>query len=122
MIALKRLALSTVLLLALDFAYLTSTKSLFEEQIINIQRVIVEFKPIGALVCYFFLVLGLNYFILQHKKPVLDAFILGLVIYAVYESTNYAIFKKWGIQLAVIDTLWGGILFALTTYLTYLVF
>jgi uncharacterized membrane protein len=122
MIALKRLALSTVLLLALDFVYLTLTKSMFEEQIINIQRVIVEFKLVGAVICYFFLALGLNYFILQNKKPVLDAFILGLVIYAVYESTNYAIFKKWGLQLAIIDTLWGGILFALTAYLTYLVF
>ena len=50
----------------------------------------------------------------------MDAFLLGIVIYGVYESTNYAILKNWNIKAVALDTLWGGILFALTTKVTYL--
>jgi uncharacterized membrane protein len=71
----------------------------------------------GAIACYIFLVLGLNYFILSANKSVMDAFILGIVIYGVFETTNIVLFKKWPIHIAVMDTLWGGILFALTTYI-----
>jgi uncharacterized membrane protein len=49
----------------------------------------------------------------------MDAFLFGLVIYGVYETTSYTIFKKWSPTLATIDTIWGGVLMALTTWLTY---
>jgi uncharacterized membrane protein len=115
----KKLLIVTVLLIAIDSAYLYTNMKMFSEQIIKVQRVVMTFKPEGAIVCYFALVFGLYYFIIQPKKSPLDAFLLGLVIYAVYESTNYATLKKWSPYLAVMDTLWGGILFGTTTYLTY---
>jgi len=76
-------------------------------------------KWLPAIVCYFFLIFGLNYFILRTHRPVLDAFILGLVIYGVYDMTNLALFKKWNWRLACMDTLWGGVLMALTTAIVY---
>ncbi len=51
------------------------------------------------------------------EDKILKAFILGLCIYAVYEMTNYALITDWHIKTVLIDTLWGGILFALTTFL-----
>ena len=45
----------------------------------------------------------------------MDAFILGVVIYGVYETTNYALFDKWSLKAVILDTIWGGSLFALTT-------
>jgi len=116
----KTLCILTTILLVLDFSYIYANRSLFEKQIIDVQRVVMEFRPVGALLCYVFLVFGLYYFIIRPKKSPLDAFLLGLVIYAVYETTNYATLKKWTAQIAVMDTLWGGTLFGLTTYLTYL--
>jgi uncharacterized membrane protein len=47
----------------------------------------------------------------------LDAFLFGLIIYAVYDSTNYALFKQWKPLLAIMDGIWGGVLFAATTYI-----
>ena len=45
--------------------------------------------------------------------------VLGLVIYGVYETTNYAIFKNWTLSTVLLDTAWGAILLGLTTFLTY---
>jgi len=92
---------------------------MFADQITSIQRVVMQRKPLGAIVCYALLVAGINYFIIQRNRSVLEAFFLGVVIYGVYDSTNYATLKKWTPELAVLDTLWGGSLFALTTYITY---
>ena len=115
----KKLVVSTIILLLIDALYLYSISKLFRDQIVKVQRVVMEFRIEGAILCYLALILGLNYFIIQPKKSVVDAFIFGLVIYAVYETTNYATLKKWSPTLVVMDTLWGGVLFALTTYLTY---
>jgi uncharacterized membrane protein len=116
---LKKLIVSTILLLCIDAMYIYSSKKLFEDQIVKVQRVIMQMRWEGALLCYLVLVFGINYFIIQPKKSVYDAFILGVVIYAIYETTNYATLKKWSETMVVMDSLWGGVLFALTTYLTY---
>ena len=116
---LREIIISTVTLLVLDGIYLYSNLRTFENQVINVQRVVLKARPVGAIICYLALIFGLNYFIISKNRSPLDAFLLGLVIYAVYDSTNYTIFKQWSPMLAVTDSLWGGILFALTTYITY---
>jgi uncharacterized membrane protein len=108
-----------IILLVLDFIYIALNKKAFELQIADIQRVSMQLRPIGSIVVYAFLIFGLYWFIVREKKSVYNAFLLGLVIYAVYEFTNYALLKKWGLEIAIMDTLWGGALFALTTYFTY---
>lgn len=113
------LLVSAILLVVLDSIYLNLIKSFFTKQIQIIQGDPVTVNMVGLVLCYIFLITGLNYFIITPNRPVNDAFLLGLIIYGVYETTNYALFKKWSILTVIIDTLWGGILFALTTYLTY---
>jgi uncharacterized membrane protein len=108
-----------IILLVLDFIYISLNKKAFELQIADVQRVSMQLRPLGAIVVYAFLVFGLYWFIIREKKSVYNAFLLGLVIYSVYEFTNYALLKKWGLEIAIMDTLWGGVLFALTTYFTY---
>ena len=46
-------------------------------------------------------------------------FVLGFIIYGIYELTNHATIKNWPLFMVFIDTLWGGVLFALTTIITY---
>ena len=76
-----------------------------------------------AAICYLLLIISVNYFILHDtKRGYLDAFILGFVIYGVFDSTNQAIIKKWNPYLSIIDTIWGGILMTLTTFITLKVF
>jgi uncharacterized membrane protein len=78
-------------------------------------------KFLGIALCYLFLITGINYFIIKPRKSASEAFLLGLVIYGVYETTNYALLNNWSILTVVMDTLWGGILFALTTYIINMV-
>ena len=115
----KEIIISSIALLILDGAYIALNQRAFENQIASVQRVILQVKPLGAIICYFFLIFGLNYFIISKKRTLLDAFLFGLIIYAVYDSTNYALFKQWKPLLAIMDAIWGGLLFTLTTFITY---
>ena len=106
-------------MLALDAAYLTATRSIFGAVVAKIQRVAIQMRVEGAIVVYALLVLGLYKFIISERRPVKDAAILGLVIYGVFDFTNYAMFKNYDLTTALMDTVWGSILMALTTYLVY---
>jgi uncharacterized membrane protein len=111
--------LPAIILLTLDFIYISATLNEFRLQIAEVQRVVLQVKYLGAILCYFFLIFGLYYFILREHKSVLDAMLFGFVIYGVYDTTTYAVLKKWKLKLMIMDTLWGGALMGLTTWLTY---
>ena len=114
----KGLIFSSIILLLLDSVYLTFIGKAYGEQIFNIQKLPMKVNFSGALFSYLFLIIGLNYFIILKNKSVLDAGILGTVIYGVYDATSYAVLKDWDRTLAIIDTLWGGVLFSITTLIT----
>ena len=44
-------------------------------------------------------------------------FSFGIVVYGVYDYTCGTIFEKWDFNLALIDTIWGGILYTISSYL-----
>ena len=111
---------SAIVLITVDSVYLNLIKKYFQKQIQKVQKSSVEINYLGAAICYIFLVTGINYFIIKPHKSISDAFLLGLVIYGVYESTNYALFRDWSILTVIMDTLWGGTLFAITTYIVNL--
>ena len=111
------LLLSAIIFVAIDFIYINLIKNYFKNQIEKVQNSPMKVNLFAAMLCYIFLIFALNYFIIQPKKSVSDAFLLGILIYGVYETTNYALFTKWSFLTVVIDTLWGGILFAVTTFI-----
>jgi uncharacterized membrane protein len=116
----KALIVSSILLLILDGIFLGVRQKAFLHQIRVVQNEPLHLYWGAVLACYTLLILGLNYFIIFPRRPVWDAFFLGCLVNGVFETTNYSIFKKWELETVVVDTLWGGVLFATTTYLTYL--
>ena len=90
---------SSIVLLLLDSIYLTLFSKHFSDQVNDVQKSPLEFRLIPAILCYIALIFGLNYFVLNTNKSneqkILDAVLLGLVIYAVYEMTTYTILKDW---------------------------
>uniref|UniRef100_A0A6C0DCM2 DUF2177 family protein n=1 Tax=viral metagenome TaxID=1070528 RepID=A0A6C0DCM2_9ZZZZ len=116
----KKILISTVVLLILDALYIYVNKNVFQDVVVNIQRVVMKIKLESALFVYLLLVIVINYFIIQKNRTPLEAFILGFCIYGIYDGTNYAMFKKWPLNVALMDATWGGILFSATTYITYI--
>ena len=113
--------ISAILFVSIDSLYLSLIKDYFNHQVKIIQGHKIQFNMTAAIITYIFLIYGLDYFIISKKKSVLDAFILGIVMYGVYEFTNLTLFSEWHWKTAFIDTLWGGILFATTTFLTIVI-
>ena len=112
----------------IDYFYLSSIGiSLFAPAIANIQGSPLKFNFFYALAAYSFLILGLYLFVLHNIDPskkwstqLLNAFLFGIVLYGTYETTNAAIFKNWGLDLVIVDTLWGGILYTIITFIVLL--
>jgi uncharacterized membrane protein len=126
-----------VIILALDSIFLYIAKDIFSRQVMLVQGTAMTINIASAAVCYLIIVFGLYYFVLRHiivpnatsaaasiqtlriNDGIKSAFFLGILVYGVYETTTLAVLRNWSITTALIDTTWGGTLFALTAYLFY---
>lgn len=109
------------LILMFDAIYIIPQMSSFQTIYYQIQKSPLKVRYLSALVCYLLLAILLYVFILKPKRSLQEAFLLGVCVYGVYDATTYALLKDYPLYLACIDTLWGGILFALVTYVYRLI-
>ena len=111
---------SSAILLTVDVLYLYNVgMKTFQNNVQLIQKSPLELNVYGALLSYICVVGVLYYFIISQRKPVTDAFLLGIFLYGTFDMTNLAMFTKYAWATAIADTLWGGTLFAFTTWATY---
>jgi uncharacterized membrane protein len=113
------LTLTALIMLVLDLSFLYLISDSLKTQIHDAQGSSLRINWVGAALCYAILIFALYFFILRKHRPVSEAFVLGFVIYGVYETTTISLLKNWRWSTVLVDTLWGGTLFALTTHLTY---
>jgi uncharacterized membrane protein len=107
-------------MLIIDGLYLSFIGGMmFIPMVDKIQKEKFKLNIYGAIVAYVFLIFVLYKFIIMERKSPCDAFILGFCIYGVFDGTNYALFNNYKVLPAVMDTLWGGILFYIVTLITY---
>jgi uncharacterized membrane protein len=111
---------SSALLLVVDGLYLYNIGiPIFKANVELIQNAPLKANVYGAILSYVCVIGALNYFIILQNKSPFDAFILGIFLYGVFDMTNFAMFTKYSWKTAISDTLWGGTLFAFTTWVTY---
>jgi len=110
------LILAAISLLVLDSVYLFLNRNIFIQQIETIQKTKLKLNFGSIVLCYAFILIGLYYFIWKQNRSVYDAGILGLVVYGVYDTTTVALFKDWNVIMAGVDVFWGGLLFAVSTW------
>jgi len=115
----KKIVIITIITALLDGIFLYLNRSFFNNQIIQVQGSPINMNYLSTILCYIFIIYGLYYFIIKNNRSVYDAFLLGIFVYGVYELTNKSLLKDWSYNTVITDTLWGGVLFSLTTYLTY---
>lgn len=126
-----------VIVLGLDAVFLTLSKDMFARQVMLVQGTAMKVNIPSAAICYVLIVVGLYYFVLRHiivpnatsaaasiqtmrlNDGIIAAFFLGILVYGVYETTTLAILRNWSPMTSLIDTTWGGTLFALSAYLFY---
>ena len=111
-------ALAFVLLLLVDFLYLSVISGPALRMFQAIQGSPVTFNYVAAAIVY----VALAYLItLPSIDSAAKAAALGAATYAVYDFTNLAIFRNYTVKFAIADTVWGGTLFAIVhTILTTL--
>ena len=113
----------SVILVLVDAVFLKVISNEYGKMIQKIQGSKMEVNMVAALVVYVALV-GVWYVFIHPeikkkglKEALCKAFILGLCTYAIYDFTNMAILKDYRLDLAVIDSVWGGLLFSVSTYI-----
>jgi len=111
---------SSAILLTIDGFYLYNLgMRTFQKNVQLIQKSPLVLNVYGALLSYICVIGILYYFIIAQRKSVMDAFLLGIFLYGTFDMTNLAMFNNYEWKTAITDTLWGGTLFAFTTWATY---
>ena len=113
----SKFALLAVIMLVLDAVFLGSMRVYFNNQIRSIQGSGMQMNYVAAALCYLVITGCVYRFIIMTGASVLDAAILGWSVYLIYELTNKALFTNWTWTTVMIDGMWGGILFAASTYI-----
>ena len=119
----KTLLAYSFLVVLVDSVYLSWVAGPFGSMIKKIQGSPMKMKLPAAIVVYLALVCVWYVFIYSHlqdfsfRDNIVRAMILGICIYSIYDFTNLALIDGIRLDLAILDSLWGGILFATTTAL-----
>lgn len=82
-----------------------------------------ELKMIPALMVYALLALGLTFFVFPKITSIGTAFLwgalLGVIIYGVYDFTNYATIANWPLKFLFVDWAWGAVSGGLVATIVY---
>jgi uncharacterized membrane protein len=114
----------------LDFVWLTLiAKPFYIDKLSRIGRIEGgSLKPVlwPVVFVYLFIALGIVHFAIPSAEAsvggtFLAGAILGLVIYGIYDFTNYSTLKDYPLALAFADIAWGTFLCGFTTMCTFLI-
>jgi uncharacterized membrane protein len=106
-----------IFMLVIDIIWITFNRKRYRESIKKATGKDAKLSFFGVLLAYASLIFSFIYFSKKLNNNV-DMVVLGLCLYAVWNTTNMAIFKDWNYMTALIDTIWGGILFGSTYYVS----
>ncbi len=119
--------LVAVIFVVIDAIWLTLiAKKFYQDQLGGLLRPKALLTP--AIVFYLLYVLGIIIFALQPALETgqwLEAAwrggLLGLLMYATYDLTNYSTLKHWPARVVYVDMAWGAFVTALTTSIAFLI-
>lgn len=102
---------AVVLLILVDMPWLFLIGETAQKLVSKIQGSDLKLRYGPALMVY----IALAYLVTKTETP-MEAFKVGVAVYAVYDFTNLAMFKNYTLSFAIMDSIWGGILMATVRY------
>jgi len=110
---------------ALDALWLgVIAKSLYKKELGALMRPAPQWIAAGC--GYLLMIAGFVWFVfpqIQMTRSVLQAIQygarFGVVLFGVYECTNYSMIVGWPWMLLVVDTIWGGVLYAVASIIVF---
>jgi uncharacterized membrane protein len=111
------IGLTAIILLVIDLVYLSLTSQLWRRVIIATQGSDLRIDWLAGLAVYLVMAGGLYYFIFREHRSVMEATLLGWLVYLVFDLTNKALLSGWSWTVTMLDGAYGGVLFALCTWL-----
>lgn len=82
----------------------------------------------AAIIFYLIFITGLVVFVISPAveknswiQALLFGALFGFVCYATYDLTNLAIAKDWPLLVTIVDLIWGAVLAALVSIITYFI-
>ena len=90
----KKLLLTSGVLLTLDAIFLNFTKSIFNKMVKNIQGSDIKINLLMLPLVYITVTLQIYYFIINKNASVFEAFLLGFLTYSIFDLTNYINLNK----------------------------
>ena len=113
----KHFLLLYFIIILVDSVYLYTMKTPFVKMIESIQNKNIKLRLYSIILCYLIVCTCIYNFLWKNKASYKEAFLLGCIIYGVFDTTNYALFRNWDITLSIVDTMWGGVLFSSSLFL-----
>lgn len=125
----NKIVISTILLLVLDIIWIGGFMGgQYEGMIKKIQGSKMTVNLLYAVLTYILMIIGLQFFVISNVKEenmLMDSlkygFLYGMILYGVYGLTAAAVIKDWDILVTVYDIIWGGTVYFLTAYLTFVI-
>jgi uncharacterized membrane protein len=116
-----------VVMFICDYVWLSNNKASYTALVNKVQkRDKFTINIPAAVVVYLFVALAfigilspnLEIRVVQSKlltEAILEGALFGLAVYGIYNATNMAIFANYDMTIAIMDTLWGTVLFAIAS-------
>lgn len=105
-------------MLILDFIWLSISHKMYKDMVLSIQRYpSFEINKIYAIGAYIVMCAVVAFVMVPNIYNSSSIFrngsMIGFAIYSIFNLTNLAIFKDYSVKVAIIDTIWGTILFSI---------
>jgi uncharacterized membrane protein len=118
-----------LLVIAVDIPYLYLNADFYKKKTLQISgKSFPDNRLYSAVIVYIAIAIGIIIFVLPRidtSKSDMTRFnsalfyggIFGTVSYAIFDFTNHFMFEKWDIYVSIMDSIWGGILCALVSFI-----
>ena len=115
--------ISAVVIIILDAIQIMVNQKFHATLFKNVQKSPMKVRIVPSILVYVLMPFAVTYFAILQSKSLTDASIkgglLGMSIFGVYDLTNFATLDGWTVEMAMMDILWGSVMFSITSAVGY---